>query len=79
LIGVKILDKRIYHDSRVSYLVIDPGTDIATSLSMNMIKNNKIQGLLDVECRNADNKMELYYGIQGMQCLKEYIGEYNIK
>jgi len=78
LIGVKILDKRIYHDSRVSYLVIDPGTDIATSLSMNMIKNNKIQGLLDMECRNTDNKMELYYGIQGMQCLKEYIGEYNI-
>lgn len=76
--GVKALDKRIYQDSRMSYLVIEPGTDISESLSMNMMKNNKIQGLLDLECRYTDNRLELYYEIQGMKCLKEYINEYNI-
>ena len=62
----------------MSYLVIGTGTDISNSLSMNMMKNNKIQGLLDLEYRYTDNKMELYYEIQGMKCLKEYINEYNI-
>lgn len=62
----------------MSYLIIEPGTDITASLSMNMMKNNKIQGLLNLECRYTDNRMELYYEIQGMQCLKEYIDEYNI-
>ena len=75
---VKILNKRIYHDSRMSYLIIEPETDVTASFSMNMIKNNKIQGLLDMECRNVDNKMYLYYEIQGMQCLEEYINECNI-
>ncbi|MFG6347298.1 MAG: hypothetical protein K1W15_01100, partial [Lachnospiraceae bacterium] len=45
----------------MSYLVIGTGTDISNSLSMNMMKNNKIQGLLDLEYRYTDNKMELYY------------------
>lgn len=62
----------------MSYLIIEPETDISSSLSMNMMKNNKIQGLLDMECRYTDNKMDLYYEIQGMQCLKEYINEQNI-
>ena len=62
----------------MSYLVIGTGTDISNSLSMNMMKNNKIQGLLDLEYKYTDNKMELYYEIQGMKCLKEYINEYNI-
>ncbi len=75
---VKILNKRIYHDSRMSYLIIEPETDVTASFSMNMIKNNKIQGLLDMECRNVDNKMYLYYEIRGMQCLEEYINECNI-
>lgn len=72
------MNKRIYHDSRMSYLIIEPETDVTASFSMNMIKNNKIQGLLDMECRNVDNKMYLYYEIQGMQCLEEYINECNI-
>lgn len=62
----------------MSYLIIEPETDVTASFSMNMIKNNKIQGLLDMECRNVDNKMYLYYEIQGMQCLEEYINECNI-
>lgn len=62
----------------MSYLIIEPITDITASLSMNMMKNNKIQGLLDMECRYVDNKMYLYYEIQGMECLKEYISEHSI-
>lgn len=62
----------------MSYLVIKPGMDIAASLSMNMMKNNKIGCFLDMECRYVDNSLALYYGIQGMQSLKEYIGEHGI-
>ncbi|MCX4326475.1 MAG: DUF6382 domain-containing protein [Lachnospiraceae bacterium] len=72
------MKKHIYHDSKMSYLVIEPGTDIGASLSMNMMKNNQIQCLLDMECRYIDNSLALYYSIQGMQSLKEYIGEYSI-
>ena len=74
----QLLKKHIYHDSKMSYLVIEPGTDIGASLSMNMMKNNQIQCLLDMECRYIDNSLALYYSIQGMQSLKEYIGEYSI-
>lgn len=62
----------------MSYLIIEPVTDIYSSLSLNMMKNNKIHGLLDMECRYTDNRMELYYEIQGMQSLKEYIVENGI-
>lgn len=76
------LEKRIYHDSKMAYLIIEPQTDIKSSLSMNMMKNNKIQCLLDMECRYVDNNLALYYEIQGLQCIKDYIGEnkldYNI-
>ncbi len=73
-----ILKKYIYQDSRTAYLVIEPEADINNSLSMNMMKNNKIQCLLDMEYRYIDNNIALYYKIQGLQCLKEYIGEYNL-
>lgn len=71
------MEKRIYQDSRTAYLVIEPETDIETdnSLSMNMMKNNKIQCFLDMECRYVDNNLALYYKIQGLQCMKEYIEE----
>lgn len=62
----------------MSYLVIEPEIDITASLSMNMMKNNKIQCLLDMECRYIDNSLALYYSTQGMQSLKEYIEEYSI-
>ena len=66
------LEKRIYHDSKMAYLIIEPQTDIKSSLSMNMLKNNKIQCLLDMECRYIDNNLVLYYEIQGLQCIKDY-------
>ncbi len=69
------MNKRIYHDSKMSYLVIEPEKDIASSLSMNMMKNNKIQCLLDMDCRYIDNNLVLYYEIQGLQTVKEYINE----
>lgn len=69
------LKKRIYHDSKMAYLIIEPQTDIKSSLSMNMLKNNKIQCLLDMECRYVDNNLALYYEIQGLQCIKDYIRE----
>lgn len=72
------MEKSIYHDSRMSYLVIKPDKDIEDTLSMNMMKNNSINCLLDMECRYVDNKIALYYSIQGMQCMKEYIAEHNI-
>jgi len=70
------LEKSIYKDSKTAYMVIKPGTDTSNSLSMNMMKNNKIQCLLDMECRYVDNNIALYYKIQGLQCLKEYFSEY---
>lgn len=75
---VENLEKHIYKDSRTSYLVVEPEIDISSSLSMNMMKNNKIQCFLDMECRYIDNNLVLYYKIQGMQCLKEYIEEYKL-
>lgn len=56
----------------MAYLIIEPQTDIKSSLSMNMLKNNKIQCLLDMECRYIDNNLALYYEIQGLQCIKDY-------
>lgn len=56
----------------MAYLIIEPKTDIKSSLSMNMLKNNKIQCLLDMECRYIDNNLALYYEIQGLQCIKDY-------
>lgn len=56
----------------MAYLIIEPQTDIKSSLSMNMLKNNKIQCLLDMECRYIDNNLVLYYEIQGLQCIKDY-------
>lgn len=72
------MKKHIYHDSKMSYLVIEPEEDIAASLSMNMMKNNKIRGFLDMDCRYIDNNLALYYEIQGMQPVKEYINEHGI-
>lgn len=70
---MKILERSIYKDSRSAYLIIKPESDINNSLSFKMLKNNSIKSLLDMECRNIDNNMELYYEIYGMQCMKEYI------
>lgn len=72
------MKKHIYQDSRTAYLVIEPEIDISNSLSMNMMKNNKIQCFLDMECRYIDNNLNLYYKIQGLQCIKEYIEEHNL-
>lgn len=72
------MERRIYQDSKTAYLIIEPESDISDSLSLNMMKNNKIQCLLDMECRYVDNNLVLYYKIQGLQCMKEYIAEYNL-
>lgn len=72
------MKKSIYQDSRTAYLVVEPEADISASLSMNMMKNNKIQYLLDMEYRYIDNNVALYYKIQGLQCLKEYIEEHSL-
>lgn len=72
------MEKRIYQDSRTAYLVIEPEIDISSSLSMNMMKNNKIQCFLDMECRYIDNNLNLYYKIQSLQCIKEYMEEHSL-
>lgn len=71
----KIFEKKFYSDSMASYLIIIPEKDIVDTISMNMMKNNTIDGFLNMECRYIDNKMLLYYNINGMQSLSEYIAQ----